>query len=433
MLDRLLSEINNLIYKLKQGILQVFTANVLNKLIVMISNMVITRVLTKPEYGTWGAVLNVYSYASLITGLGLVSGALQFGAENRGNDKEYSFFKYCASVGLIINGIISIVFILSTYIREYSIPEAVPYIRFFIPIILFEYIVEILLSMMRCDNKMSQYAKALNINTVLIALLTCLGAFWGVGGVVLGKYIAALISTIYIMVINRNELNIIKIAQSISTVDKKELWHYSLFTGLSSCLNRVLYLLDVSMIAELMTDAVEIANYKVATMIPNSLSFIPSSVIIVILPNIIANNKNYLWLKKNIKKTYTTLFLFNVCLGFFLVILAPFIITIISGKQYMDSVSPFRILVIGYVVAGTFRYFSTNLLAAFRRVIFNLIISVATGLADIILNYYWIKSYGIIGAAYATFSVEILASIISFAFVLIELRRRKALYFNNYD
>ena len=69
--------------------LQMLTANVLNKVVAMVSNMVITRVLTKPEYGIWSYVLNIYSYVGLLTGLGLLSGAFQFGAENRGKEEEF--------------------------------------------------------------------------------------------------------------------------------------------------------------------------------------------------------------------------------------------------------------------------------------------------------------------------------------------------------
>ena len=69
--------------QLQKGILQVFSASVINKIVAMFSNMVLTRMLAQNEYGIWSYVLNFYSYAHLIMGLGLVAGALQFGAENR--------------------------------------------------------------------------------------------------------------------------------------------------------------------------------------------------------------------------------------------------------------------------------------------------------------------------------------------------------------
>lgn len=433
MINRIKTEVKKMFNRVKGGIFQVFTANVVNKLIVMISNMVITRILTKQEYGTWGFVLNIYSYASLITGLGLASGAFQFGAENKGKDKANEYFRYSLSTGLIINAIISLGFIFSSLFNVYSIPEAQTYIRFYVPVILLEYIIEILLTILRCQGRMKEYAKVLNLNTFLVSCFTCVGAAWGVGGVIAGKYIAAFISVAYIVLITRNEITKILKSAALKKREKREIWHFSLLNGVSSTLNRILYLIDVSMIASLLKDAVDIANYKVATLIPNSLTFIPSSIIIVVLPDIIANNNNNPWLKKNIKKTYIWLFILNLAIGALLVIFAPLIISIISGSQYIESVYPFRVLVLGYVISGTFRHLSTNILAGLRKVGFNLISSIATGLADIALNYYFIIEFGMIGAAYATFLVETLASVISFGFVIYVLKKRNNEHFMEKD
>ena len=106
-----------------------------------------------------------------------------------------------------------------------------------------------------------------------------------------------------------------------------------------------------------------------------------------------------------------------------MIIFARFIIILISGTQYSDSVYPFRVLVLGYMIAVTFRDLSVNILAGLRKVSFNLVISVITGIFDIVLNLFLIKKYGMIGAAYATFIVEILASIASFSFVLWVLKK----------
>ena len=86
--------VERLKYYGKSGLIDVFGANVINKVIAMLSNMVITRLLSKTDYGIWSYVLNIYSYLALISGLGLLSGAFQFGAENKGNEKEFQYYKY---------------------------------------------------------------------------------------------------------------------------------------------------------------------------------------------------------------------------------------------------------------------------------------------------------------------------------------------------
>lgn len=425
MLNRIKSEVSIMIGRLRNGILQVFTANVINKVIGMISNMIITRILTKGEFGLWSYILNIYSYASLITGLGLASGAFLFGVENRDTGREYAFFRYCLSVGLIINGIISGLFIFMSLFIHYSIEGAGIYIQIYVPVLMLEYAVEILSTLLRCNERINEYARIMNVNTILIVVFTCVGAFFGVAGVITGKYIAAVLSILYLTTLTKSELKMIRKSGGILKTEIAELWHYSLFTGLSSTLNRVLYLLDVSMIAAFMKNALDVANYKVATMIPNSLGFIPGSIIIVILPDIVANNNNFPWLRRNITKTYIWLFLMNAMIGIFLIIFAPLVITVISGAQYLESVAPFRVLVVGYVIEGTFRSLSVNVLAGLRQVTFNLIISITSGIADIVLNYYLIKKIGMMGAAYATLGVEAIASAVSVAFIIYVLINEK--------
>lgn len=425
MLFKIRSEFSEMLARLRRGILQVFTASVLNKILVMLSNMIITRILTKGEFGLWSYVLNIYSYASLVTGLGLASGAFLFGAENRGTPKEYSFFRYCLSVGLIINGIISIFFIFGSFIVQHGIDGAGIYIQFYVPVLLLEYIVEILSTVLRCNERIKEYARVMSVNTFLVVIFTCVGAFAGIPGVIAGKYIAAISSVLYLLKLTKHETHLIKDSKVVSHAEKVDLWRYSLFTGLSSTLNRVMYLIGVSMIAALMKNAIDVANYKVATMIPNSLGFIPNSVIIAIMPNIIANNRNFSWLRKNLTKTYIWLFLLNAFLGSILIGFAPLVITIISGDQYLDSVAPFRLLVLGYVIEGTFQILSVNVLAGLRHVGFNLVISITSGIAGIILNYYLINKNGMMGAAYATLGVEIISSIVSMVCLIFVLVKEK--------
>lgn len=104
----------------------------------------------------------------------------------------------------------------------------------------------------------------------------------------------------------------------------------------------------------------------------------------------------------------------NAFVAIVFIIGASSIITVFSGSQYLDAVPSFRLLVLGYAVAGTFRSLSINILAALRKVKFNIVISIISGVLDIILNYILITSYKMNGAALATLSTEIISSIIAF-------------------
>ena len=92
------------------------------------------------------------------------------------------------------------------------------------------------------------------------------------------------------------------------------------------------------MIANLIKDPILVAVYKVATIIPVALSFIPNSIVVALLPNIVQNRNNIPWLKKNIKKMFLGMGLFNLVLCCGLYLFAPIVIAVMSGKQYLSAV-----------------------------------------------------------------------------------------------
>lgn len=372
--------------------------------------MVITRILTRSDFGLWGYILNIYSYASLIAGFGLDSGAFQFGAENKGKGEAFKYYKYCLNIGFIINIVIIAVFYFYIHIAELAIENSGLYIKIYLPVLIIEYLIHIFSIMLRCSNRIKTYAKITNINTVLIAVATCVGAFWGVPGVICGKYLARALSLASIIYVMLQDIKNLLAADILGFKQIKELWNYTIFTGISSALNRSLYLIDVTMIAQLIGDTEDIAIYKVSTMIPHALMFIPSSIIMCFLPNIVGHNKEKRWLKSNVKKLYLFTGAINFSIAFILFILSQVIILLISGDQYIEAAGIFRIHLVGFFLAGTFRDLSVNILAGLKKVHYNLFISAIQIAAEMVFNYLMIIKFGMYGAAYATVLVEIIAA-----------------------
>lgn len=404
--------------KLKRGILHVFTASVLVKIISMMSNMVLTRMLIKNEYGIISYAGNMYSYATLITGLGLAVGALQFGTENRGKPMENSYYRYCAIAGVLTNCLIIAVLTILILPRELSIAQAKKYTLLYLPLLLIEYLTQLMMMILRSQKRFKTYARVLIIRIFISFLGTCIGVIWGINGVFTAKYVVSLLELFVIGWPMRGTLRAVMQGGRLSFQQKKELWRYSIINNISSTLNSCLFLIDLSMVAALLASAEAIAVYKVATLIPNALSFIPQSIVICVVPDIIAHNKNSIWLKSAFKRTFIGMLLFNVFICLCLGLGAPLIIEVIAGKQYLAAVKPFRILLIGYSVAGTFRSLSVNFLAALKKVKGNAICSLLSCIIDIILNLLLIPKYGMLGAAFATFLAELVASLLTFGYLM---------------
>lgn len=416
-------KIHWIIEKLRTGLMSMLSANVINRMVGMASTMIITRLLTPEEYGQWTYAMNIYSYLLLVSGFGLISGVLQFGTENRGEGKAFSFFRYGIEKGLLVDVVIVAVAGIAVTVLELPIVGVKPYLLAILPILLLEFALSIGQMVLRAQNRIREYARVLNVNSVVIALGTCGGAFFGLNGVVVGRYLANIISVLYEGKLLLNEVKITHNAESITSKEKKQLWHYSLFNGASSAMNCLVYYLDVTLIAILVKSASDISIYQIGTLLPNALQFIPVSVVTAILPTIIYHRENVTWIKRYLKKVYLLLAAANVAIILCAYVAAPLLVYILSGEKYFDAVPVLRILMVGYFFSGTFRNLSANVLAAFRRVQFGLFISALVCLSDIILNYLFIIRFGMIGAAYATLAVDILSAFLSFGYVIILLKK----------
>ena len=136
------------------------------------------------------------------------------------------------------------------------------------------------------------------------------------------------------------------------------------------------------------------------------------------MPLFLQHIKEQEWIKKKTKEVYLVIGAVSIVLGLIMYLFAPIIISIIWGKQYLDAVPCFRILTISFVLLSIFRITSTNLLLTLKRAGYTTIVSIITGIANIVLDVIFTIKYGSIGAAYATLIVTILASAMSFPYAI---------------
>lgn len=416
-MTRNLKKIYNTILNNYATIFMLFS-NVLNKGLGLISTIVITRFFTQSEYGIWSCTLNIYGYIELLSGFGLAAGAYQFGMEVHGTVTEYKYYKYCLKNGVIINGIIIAFSMLLLFFFELPIVESKIYAIAICPLLIFSYILIVLEYIFLSENRIIEYAKVLNINTFFNVICVCIGSTFGIKGVIIGQYIAIVLSLLQVTYKLRNELLLIFKVNLFRFKEVVDMWHYSIFNGISSALNMLLYLVDITMVATITSSAEQISIYKVATLIPTALCFIPQSIITANLPRIVYNRSDKCWQKKHLKKLYTRLALLNFCICLFICLFAPFIIKIIFGEKYLSAIPVFMVLIVGFGISGTFRIPTLNFLAGFRRVNFNLFISITSVILNIILNYFLIANYQIIGAAYSTLIIQIVTSLLALCYLI---------------
>lgn len=214
-----------------------FTASVINKIIMMLSTMILTRMLMQEQYGILSYAGNVYSYAALFSGFGMAVGAMQFGMENRGAPEENSFYLYCAKAGTLANlAIIAFLSILLIY-QKTPVSQAKIYIYLYLPLLLIEYLSQLFLLILRGQKRFKKYAKLLIAQTILNAFGSCIGAIWGINGIFAAKYFVSIIVVFSIGWLMRDTVLEVIRGGKLNLRQKKELWRYSLLNNVSSTLN----------------------------------------------------------------------------------------------------------------------------------------------------------------------------------------------------
>lgn len=408
----------------KMGLGHVFSAFTINKIIAFVTNILIVRFLTKTDYGLFSDAFNAYSFFNIFTGLGMLGSELLFCTEKRPDQEKKAIYRYTLISGFVIDVFLGIILIIYAYSGLMSIKESQPLLVALSGLLALEYVMQYFLIYYRTklDNRKFSLLSVTNSSTYLI--FGVLGAFfYGPLGTIFGRYVAMLIPILVgFFLMKKDYVDIINI-NPISTDLKKDIWSYGIKNGLSSYLNHVIYLIDVAIISYILANPDTVASYKLATLIPEGLNFVPHAIIVTVIPYFVKNKENKKWIKQNTRKLFFSMAILNCFITVFLLLSAPLLIKLIGGNQYSDSVVYFRILSLSYFFLGTFRLFSTNLLAIFRKTTFNLIVAGFNGIINIILDVVLISNFHAVGAAWATMISVVIASLLSFPYLLYTMNK----------
>lgn len=417
-----------------RGGLHIFSAGIINKFLSFISISVIVRVLSKSDYGVFGYSYNLLDFFILFQGLGLQHGVLQFCSESNDLQKQQAIAAFTLKTGTVFNVILMFLGLFFSYIYTFKVNTAVYVFRSIVGLLLLSYMTVWAESYLRAKSMNKEYALLTNISSILILLFSVTGAYFlGLFGYISGRYIGNIGTLLFLLYLLKKEVYVIFTTKvhSIEDIEKKEVLKYSVACMVTNAISHSLYLADIFVIGIVSPDPVILADYKVATQIPFALYFVTMSIVIFIYPYFAKNRLNFSWLKTNSIRLLMSNFILNFCIGLFLFLFAKPIIAIVYGEKYVTILPIFRILIISYITAASLRIPIGNILTMLRCVKYNLISSIFLGLINIVLNYYFIKSMGAIGAAWSTLLTVSLSGgmdLMMYVFILARLKNKRNIY-----
>lgn len=411
--------------KLKdKGFFHIFGASTINKIIAFASSWVIVRIISKAEYGVYTHAYNKYGFLILLSGLGIASAVLQLGSEAKEEQEKLRIYSYGLKIGLITNLLLSVAVLLVGLFVPLKIEGSNRLLAMMTGLPLVTIVLDLQLMYLRINLRNKQFSALSLINSIAVLAFSCVFAFLlRAPGLVLAGYCSHIASAIIANRVYKVPLRIQN--AKVETSERKTIFSIALISMVNNGLSHLMYLLDIFVIGLLIADSEIIAAYKIATNIPTALQFIPSAILLFVYPHFAQNKDNKTWVLKKYRQLAIPFGAFNLVTATVLFLIAKPLIGFIFGLQYMDAVLPFRILCISYFFSATFRTIAGTLLVTQRQLKFNLAISAFAGALNLILNYYFIKSMQMTGAAIATLITTAVCGMISTVYFLLYVKHKK--------
>lgn len=378
-----------------------------------ILSILIVRLLDKENFGLISYSRSLLFPFLAFVGMGANHALLRFGPIRSSRFEKWTIYKYSQKTGIIGSLLLIIIFFIISFYASNNMPQARIYIFILSFQIFSTHLILTLKSLMRILklNKLYAFSGITQSGLLLILGLSFTYLFGGIGYVLSIVICPLLCYFLYdrffknFPLINFNKLK--------GVINKSAFWRYGLYVGLGSIASQLLFDIGIIMSGTLNADPEQIAMYRVASIIPYNLLFIPKSVLKTDYIFLTENYKSRSTLLSYIKKYWAVFSVISILISIPMLIFPNFILTVFFGSKYTDGVEIFRILTVSVIIAIMFRKLFGSILLAVGKANWNVINAVSTIIINLILNYLLITKFGITGAAYSIFLSFCFGSLIS--------------------
>jgi len=407
------------------GFGHIFGANTINQVFAFASNFILIRVLSKGEYGIYSYAFNIYSFFALAIGFGMESACMQVCSEKmKASEDADRNMRFGILFGSGFNLILGVLIVLGAMFIPLPLAGVRKVLWLFALMPLVTSLFNLAQTYFRYHLMNAEYSKCSVLNTGLILIGSVAGAvFFQTPGLIIFREAAMLLTVFLAVWIYRFPLKRILTAARISVKEKIDMLKLAAISMLNIATGQLLYLIDVFLIGVLISDELIVASYKTATIVPNALLFIPTALVVYIYPYFAQNQDDKGWVRQKYFLVLKYFGIFNLMISLMLIILAPLIIRILFGAQYLDAVAAFRILSLSYFFSATFRKTTGNLLVTQRKLHVNFWIGVMEGVLNIVSNWFLIQYMGAVGAAVTTLVICIVSSAVSVGYFITYLSK----------
>lgn len=410
----------------ERGFFSIFFGSILVKMISFCSTLFLPRIIADTsQYGILSIVDNFNSYLILVSGLGLQNSILRFCVLREKYKDKRAVFNFCLQWGTIINGIALVIAIFIIFETDLGIEGLKTYQLVAVGIPSINYIFDCISLFLRADMKNKEYARLSVFYTLFYAGFQVVFAVaFKVYGAILGRYVGlVLVVIIGVMIVKkRTELFDVK-ASDMTRQQRKEVISFAFAGLLANSFSVMMPMNEQMVLTAVVRDEVQVAYYKAAYMLPSNLQFIANAVVTFVYPYFIKHSDDIIWVWKKSRQTMLALSVIILPIAIILSALSPQVIKIIFGEDYLPAVGLMHMMWIAFSINSIFRMPLGSILGAIGRIKFNAYNAGITAALHLLLDYYFITTKGVHGAAYGLTLAYIFAGVLNLIYFLILLRK----------
>jgi len=363
----------------------------IEKTLQLLAPYIIVIYVSQRVYGDFIYAMTIIGLIIPFSGGGLNHSLLYYGSKH---DNKRSLFSNIVISGSILNIIIIAFIILLSPLLTNNRPDSKSYLIILTILLFFQFFHLIKNNYYRINDLNLSYSKNNLIKSFIFLIALILVPIYGIYGLVLAYILAPLYSTF-------KSLKIVRFNDFDFKSNFKYL-KYGLNVGIASIVSQLILLSDNLIIGNLIESSDKIAIYKIATIIPLGLFFIPNVFLttdFVEISKMEKNKKLVISYYKSYLKLFSIITLFLVPAIY---LSANFITTLLFGNQYAESGTLMRVLLIGTISVFLLRNPLGFILNAVGQSKINVKVSYIMLVINLLMSISLTIKFGLIGAAYAT-------------------------------
>lgn len=374
--------------------LLVFTAFIVEKLVMLVNTIFVVKMISQEEFGRVALIASVLSFISPLGGFGVFSMLLKFGSEQKLLEDRLALSREIFRKGLKNQLILGVGFVLIACLYTLKFEHLSWIIAMYAVRLIGMYFQTHLTISFRIQGQNEKFATVnMMVNTVGLAMTFVLTYFFGVFGYMISLALSPFISLLFYpkTLFQRN-------VHSFTHLDWKKMWRYGWLEAVAYFASELLFSIDIGMIALFMTDK-DISLYKVAIILPLNLLFIPSMLFQTDMPRIIQNSRNKAFLKQYILNYYRLFAVLGIIILTGSYILKEWLLELFFNSTYLVGSTTFFLATVAVVVGMLSRVLFINLNSAIGQAKWNIQVSIVSIISLIVFDLILVPLYQIEGAA----------------------------------